>query len=104
MFLYFSWDVKLPVVLDFEIWKASNMLFQNIPRGPENNKRTCDQTSNWNDLWHKSFPEEVELDMIKSKNHVNDTMNSKNLHDKNKESNSLYVDVSSFHANQNNPF
>ena len=96
----------MPVVLDFEIWKASNMLFQNIPRGSENNKRTVDQTSNWNDFWHKSFPEEVEPDTIRSKNHVNDTMSSKNFHNnemtENKETTSLYLDVSSFHAFQNN--
>ena len=100
--------MKLPVVLDFEIWKASNMLFQNIPRGSENNKRAVDQTSYWNDFWHKSFPEEVEPDMIRSKTHVNDTMNSMNFHDnamtRNKETTSLYVDVSSFHANQTNSF
>ena len=100
--------MKLPVVLDFEIWKASNMLFQNIPRGSENSRKPCDPTSNWNDFWHKSFPEEVEPELIRSKNYVNDTITSKNPYDntmtENKEKTSLYLDVSSLYANQNNSF
>ena len=100
--------MKLPVVLDFEIWKASNMLFQNIPRGSENKKRTCDQTNNWNDFWHKSFPEEVEPEFKKSKHHVNDTIISKNSYNgtmtANKETTSFYLDVSSLYANQNDSF
>ena len=100
--------MKLPVVLDFEIWKASNMLFQSIPRGSENNKRTCDPTRNWNDFWHKSFPEDAEPELIISKNYVNDTVTSKNSYDntmtENKGTTSLYLDVSSLYANQNNSF
>ena len=59
------WDVKLPVVLDFEIWKASNMLFQSIPRGTDEGKWRYSPTTNWNDFWHKNFPDEIEPIMIK---------------------------------------
>ena len=107
-FWYFSWDVKLPVVLDFEIWKASNMLFQNIPRGADNNKRIYDQTSNWNDFWHKSFPEEIEPDMIRPQNVSNDMQIPKTSFENkmidNGESSSMYLDVSSCYLNQNNSF
>ena len=63
--LIYRWDVKLPVVLDFEIWKASNMLFQSIPRETDEGKWRYSQTSNWNDFWHKTFPDEIEPSMIK---------------------------------------
>ena len=73
MFYSFSWDVKLPVVLDFEIWKASNMLFQNIPRGTYVSKGGNDYTSNWNDFWYRSFPDDVEPSMIRPQNNSDDT-------------------------------
>ena len=47
--LYFSWDINLPVYLDFEIWKTSNMLFQPIP----NTRKTNTGNNEWDDTWHK---------------------------------------------------
>ena len=50
--MYFSCDVNLPVLLDFEIWKASNMLFQIIPIAKKVDHNTAFD-STWDDNWHK---------------------------------------------------
>ena len=56
---FFRWDLNLPVILDFEIWKASNMLFQNIPNGfIECYERCLSKEGNenmWDDSWYESF-------------------------------------------------
>ena len=45
----FRWDVNLPVLLDYEIWKASNMVFQSIP----NTKEVKASKNQWDDSWHR---------------------------------------------------
>ena len=44
-----SWDVNLPVLLDYEIWKSSNMIFQPIP----NTEQAANNDNTWNDGWHE---------------------------------------------------
>ena len=46
--------MPLPVVLDFEIWKASNMLFQKVPYENEEDKNG-ENGDFWDDAWHKKF-------------------------------------------------
>ena len=58
---FFRWDLNLPVILDFEIWKASNMLFQNIPNGFIECYERClskeGHENKWDDSWYESFEE-----------------------------------------------
>ena len=51
--LCFRYDLDLPVILDFEIWKASHMLFQNIPYDDDDtdNANTEMEDEIWDDLW-----------------------------------------------------
>ena len=45
----------MPVVLDFEIWKASNMLFQELPYEKEEEYNNGENDDLWDDTWHKKF-------------------------------------------------
>ena len=45
----------MPVILDFEIWKASNMLFQKIPYEKEEEDANSEHDESWDDTWHKKF-------------------------------------------------
>ena len=55
----FRWDLNLPVVLDFEIWKASNMLFQHIPNNGDVESDTKESSANnWDDSWYEYCHEE----------------------------------------------
>ena len=45
----------MPVVLDFEIWKASNMLFQKMPYEKEEEDKNDENGDFWDDAWHKKF-------------------------------------------------
>ena len=49
------------MILDFEIWKASNMLFQNIPNGFIECFERClskeGHENKWDDSWYESFEE-----------------------------------------------
>ena len=45
----------MPVVLDFEIWKASNMLFQKVPYEKEEEDNNGENDGFWDDTWHKKF-------------------------------------------------
>ena len=45
----------MPVILDFEIWKASNMLFQKIPYDKEEEDANGENDESWDDTWHKKF-------------------------------------------------
>lgn len=49
----FRYDLDLPVILDYEIWKASNMLFQNIPYDEDSDIESEDEDS-WDDHWDSS--------------------------------------------------
>ena len=44
----FRWDINLPALLDYEIWKSSNMIFQPIP----NTKQEERIEKGWDDAWH----------------------------------------------------
>ena len=55
LLIFFSWDLKTPVLLDFEIWKASNMLFQHIPYGDKDTDIESDNETLWDDSWHEVF-------------------------------------------------
>ena len=45
----------MPVILDFEIWKASNMLFQKVPYDKEEEDANSEKDESWDDTWHKKF-------------------------------------------------
>ena len=45
----------MPVILDFEIWKASNMLFQELPYEKEEDDNNGENDDLWDDTWHKKF-------------------------------------------------
>lgn len=45
----------MPVVLDFEIWKASNMLFQKVPYVKDEEDKNGENDDFWDDTWHKKF-------------------------------------------------
>ena len=45
----------MPVILDFEIWKASNMLFQKVPFDKEEEDANSENDDPWDDTWHKKF-------------------------------------------------
>ena len=45
----------MPVVLDFEIWKASNMLFQKVPYVNDEEDKNGENDDLWDDTWHKQF-------------------------------------------------
>ena len=45
----------MPVILDFEIWKASNMLFQELPYEKEEEYNNGENDDLWDDTWHKKF-------------------------------------------------
>ena len=45
----------MPVILDFEIWKASNMLFQKVPYEKEKEDKNGENGEFWDDAWHKNF-------------------------------------------------
>ena len=53
--MFYSWDLPLPVILDFEIWKASNMLFQKVPYDKEEEDANSEKDESWDDTWHKKF-------------------------------------------------
>ena len=53
--MFYSWDLPLPVILDFEIWKASNMLFQKVPYYKEEEDANGENDESWDDTWHKKF-------------------------------------------------
>ena len=42
-------------ILDFEIWKASNMLFQELPYEKEEDDNHGQNDDLWDDTWHKKF-------------------------------------------------
>ena len=50
---WFRYDLDLPVILDYEIWKASHMLFQNIPYDEDTDVDIEDEDS-WDDHWDSS--------------------------------------------------
>ena len=49
-YICFRYDLDLPVILDYEIWKASHMLFQNIPYDVDTDADT-ENDENWDDSW-----------------------------------------------------
>ena len=50
--LIFRYDLDLPVILDYEIWKASHMLFQNIPYDDDTDDDNIEiEDGVWDDLW-----------------------------------------------------
>ena len=50
--LCFRYDLDLPIILDFEIWKASHMLFQNIPYDDDTDDANNEiEDEIWDDLW-----------------------------------------------------
>ena len=48
--IFCRYDLDLPVILDYEIWKASHMLFQNIPYD-EDTDADNDSNDGWDDSW-----------------------------------------------------
>ena len=58
-FFVFRWDLDLRVILDYEIWKASHMLFQHIPYV---NDGSVNQHHDgvWDDSWHNELKPENE--------------------------------------------
>lgn len=79
----FRCNVYLPVVLDFEIWKASNMLFQNIPYEGDKEERDNLDTL-WDDSWHKNFKTEPPSEVnTRQQNHDNNcSIRSRNIQSK----------------------
>ena len=66
-FFVFRWDLDLRVILDYEIWKASHMLFQHIPYVNEGSGNEYHDDV-WDDNWHKKFNPEIELSTNETKN------------------------------------
>ena len=58
----------MPVVLDFEIWKASNMLFQKVPYVKDEEDKNGENDDFWDDTWHKKFetPESLTVHKLKT--------------------------------------
>ena len=44
----------MPVILDYEIWKASHMLFQGIPYEDDSSDENDDSNYDWDDEWDSS--------------------------------------------------
>ena len=51
---YCRYDLDLPVILDYEIWKASHMLFQGIPYEDDSSEENDDNNYDWDDEWDSS--------------------------------------------------
>ena len=50
--LIFRYDLDLPVILDYEIWKASHMLSQKIPYDDDTDDDNTEiEDEVWDDLW-----------------------------------------------------
>ena len=62
--------MDLTTILDFEIWKASNMLFQPIPYQINDTEKTYENhlfkpdEAKWDDTWHGKFKEEGRVKII----------------------------------------
>ena len=48
--LNLRYDLDLPVILDYEIWKASHMLFQGLPYEDDTEEEE-DNSDTWDDDW-----------------------------------------------------
>ena len=68
IFIYRANDIKLSNVLDFEIWRASDMLFQKFPyeNRDENHEKYKNflfrtNETNWDDTWHETLEKDDRL-------------------------------------------
>ena len=50
----YRYDLDLPVILDYEIWKASHMLFQRIPYENDSDNEDDECCDDWDDDWDSS--------------------------------------------------
>ena len=62
--------MNLPVILDFEIWKASNMLFQPIPYGGVGTVNKEIRNRNWDDNWHETHTGDTQLKTSKMQKNI----------------------------------